>query len=1289
MQEKFRVSERESKRWFERQIAEGLAEIDHPEIFEEFEKKETEKPLRRGDFEWLTHTFFKENVTSVVPLLVQENTDLSELIDALQLTNQQLGLMGSNYVIREEKGKKVLYTVTEDNPDGYRSWDIQPSEILALAFVREHVGVDTTRKIKGCEVPHRFYLKNEGRYLAANDYGMKVWNEEEGRLVEGDITNLSPFIQAASTHFRQIGENLKELGHQSYEKTKSQLEQVAVEQNGGQDIDWEQRNAIERVSWEKASEMAVTSLTSNPKNLELVMDAVPYRKVRDHLHFHFDDIALKYGFISDSPVRDYEEFEQNRGYIKDLIRFPNGDDRHAGSDLNYIYSDYYRRPVIIRPNFDENPLVSEALGGVKEILARRVVDSDPQIKEAFDRHRCVRGGNSPYYYADSEILDFIRSVGPEKAQAILESDDRNVSEQMIGWQWLSAMHMDVSKMTPDQVKKQLLEADKLSRSGLWDYFQTRDAEKAGKAEVAENYDYYRRKQGDLKWASEKTPGELRHLFYEGKRMYWLAQQVYYSNPQRQEEDRFYHNDSYVRWDRYDLSAADVPQERLQENLKTNNNLIVALMNAEDTAEDYYGRRHSKAENPQATLFLIIQALEKGNDLRGVALARDKQRYLKGLIDGMGENDLEFAIADWPDKWKEAVSMEEIQLYYEYANQYVFADVDGLTKYAKWRSSPEGKAFDKEFSEAPTKKSELDFRICLGSQTDEIIEWYRSGSEYAGGEVMREYLLRFNATRDAEGRVANWHDVLFWIPNINKLEKGDIRSVLASIETMDENNEFIALLPRYSKDRDPFKDQGAIQSVRELRKRVLAIESNIDLSSMPPELLDITAAPGFNLSALERMRRRADFADLIEGKLDETQPFKPHRRLFTSRSLTEALGEGLGSREKRIRGTALDPKGFYHELKGLVKGRTVGERNMTVSDLLSSVPIDLEESVTELLVKQKVDVGQIVEAQIHNKSDPDGWVCGNYTDCCMPFGDRNNDDYMFNKATQYFTIKMGGRIVAQSVVVDSVDRRTREDVVILDNIEVANNYKKLTPLLSRVYQTFWTEYTSKPVKVGTGYSDLIPSGGRLEQNYYDSKNSLYYSDARGSQIYDMPKVTGVESLDNILTYANLTERDSRQIAEMESRCYPEGMAQGESYVRELLEKQREMEVPGAASSFIVRQGSEPAGYMLVLPEESEIKPGERVAHIYDMAILPEYRGSMVFKRMLDRMFDVATSYGVSIEAEARASTSYAILMNERVRRMFERKGFFLVHNEKLPQYLGGEDFYLVRFENRGITQETEE
>ncbi len=1245
------MPEQFSRKQGRQEIEEGIAEYlaspkskegMHPELADTFETERSEKPLNREQVEKDIESFVGRNLEKLLPILLSQEQNNAEPIQRLGLTNKEIGLLGANYYIREQDGKPAIFQSDEYYPEGRQmsEYDISASDLLVLRYAKENIRVDSKRETgqSGGHISHRYLLKSQNRYLCANDFGMRVWNEEERKMDEGNITNATPFIQTIKQQIERIKENLQAVANS-------------------------EQNLARRFE-------------ENPRDMEIVIGAVPARKVRDHLHFNFDKIAKKYSFISDDSEKDYQAFEQNSHNLSRLLREPTEQEK-VGTSFDFVYSDFYRKPVIVEGSLNRASVISEARSGVKEVLARRAAENDPQINELFNRARCHRGGESPYFYPDHQIYDFIKAVGAERAQQILEADNRNISEQMTGFETLKAMKYDFSKLEPDQLKKQLHQANTLDRSGLWRYLEERN-----KTQIEQARTKIGAKAENKHWLELLGVRGARDQFREGKRMYWLAKQVWMHNPNRTEEDRFYRNDYNVSWERYDLTKADVSEEKLNEYLEKQRNLIVALLG--QSLENNYGEQQGHGKS--ATLGLIIKALEQGNDIRGVALAQDKQRYLEGVIGGKVKNDLEFATEDWPADWRKAVSSEEINLYYEYASDYVLLDPNGLTKYATWRASNEGKEWDNVFKETPKRKTDLDFRICLGAQTEEVRGWYKGAAEHVGGVAMQNYLLRFNTTRGTDGRIANWHDVLLWSPNIQKLEAGDAKSILSSVETMDDNQEFVNFLPRYSKERDPLRDSGPVQSLRELKKRVLAIESNIDLSKFPPELLDIVSAPGFNLAALESMRRRADFQDLIDGKLDKEQPFQPHSRTFAGRSLTDALREGLGSQKQKIRGTAKDSKGLFHALNQLVKGREIGEKKMTAIDLLNFVPIDLEEDIIRLLREQQVDIGPIVEAQIHAKSDPEGWVCGNYTNCCMPFGASNNDDYMFNRSTQYFTIKYNGRIVAQSVVVDSRNRENNEDVVVLDNIEVANNFKNLSPLLANVYQTFWTEYTSKAVKVGTGYSDLIPPGGKLEQNRYNAKTRLSYSDATGSQIYDLPKRRGVESMDKVITFANLSERDAELIAKMEADAYPEGMAQGKAHVVDILQKQRDLEVPGAASSFVVRQGHEAAGYLLVLPEESEVNSGERVAHVYDMVVLPKFRGSAIARKMMERVLDIASAYGVPIEAEARASTSYALLMNARIRKWFESKGFNLSKNEKLPAYLNGEDFYFVRFENQQNTTE---
>lgn len=1261
----------------------------HPELAFSFEIEATDNPLRRRDIEKEVENYVDQNFEEMLQISLSSQTSYEALIKKLNLTNEQIGLLGANYFLREENGEQAIFQTDEDNPEGRRVYmddydGISDSDLLALAYARDAIRIDTQNEANrvGGKVPHRYCLKSKDRYLCKNDYGMRVWDEEEGKMVEGKAENVAPFVKTIKHQFERILENFRNVVEELENRIQEEVSHKIKIPNFEDFEDLNEYYAeekkceqqIEQIVIKRVSQELLEQFVKNPGDKKLVLESVPARKIRDHLHFHYHRIALKYGLISNNAVADYENFIRYRHKrINRLIKKPSEKEK-TDTSIQFLHSDFYKKPFIVSDYFQTNDILEEAKSGIKDILAFNAAQADEETKTAFERYRCGRGEQSPYFYHDYQIYNFIRLVGAGRVEQILDRDDRNVSEQMTSYEYIQAMGYNISRFEPNKLRKQLHEAHKLDRSQIWEYLQKRESKTIEKAK-----ERLGEKATGKHWLELLGRRKAKDLFREGKRMYWLALQVYMRLPRHNDDDRFYHQDASVNWDRYDLSKVDLPEVNLSEFLDKHKNLIIALL-GEGTKQGRY-REQQETKGTSATLGLIMTALESGQDLRGVAIAHDKQRYLEGLIKGGVTDDLEFALQDWPVEWKESVSKEEIDLYYEYSSDYVQLDPNGLAKYAAWRATHEGKEWEKVFTEAPEQKSDLDFRICLGSQTEEIRGWYKSGAEYVGSAAIQSYLMRFNATRDTGGQIANWHDVLFWVPNISKLESTDAKSVLSSIQTMDDNQEFVQLLPRYSKERDPFAEQEGIQSIRELKKRILAIESNIDLSTFPPELFEIMTAPGFNLSALESMRGRADFQDLLEGKLDAEQPFKPHKRLFSGRALTEALQEGLGSYKKKIRGTAKSSKKLFHDLKQLIGGRTVGKKKMQVTDLLDNVPIDLEEEVLRLLQDQNVNVGPIIEAQIHPKSDPDGWVCGNYTDCCMPFGASNNTGYMFNPSTQYFTVKYNGRIVAQSVVVDGRDSRDDSDVVILDNIEVANNYKRLTPLLAKAYQTFWSEYTGKPVKAGTGYSDLTPPGGKLEPNNYRPKTRLGYSDATGSQIYDFPKIRGIESMDEIVTFANLTERDAELIAKMETEAYPEGMTQGKAHILDIIKKQRELDVPGAASSFVIRQGDEAAGYLLVLPEKSEVKPGERVAHVHDMVILPKFQGTGLAKKMMQRVLDVATAYNVSIEAEARASTSYTLLMNERVRTWLESNGFHLTKNEKLPEYLGDEDFYFVRFENR--------
>jgi hypothetical protein len=115
-------------------------------------------------------------------------------------------------------------------------------------------------------------------------------------------------------------------------------------------------------------------------------------------------------------------------------------------------------------------------------------------------------------------------------------------------------------------------------------------------------------------------------------------------------------------------------------------------------------------------------------------------------------------------------------------------------------------------------------------------------------------------------------------------------------------------------------------------------------------------------------------------------------------------------------------------KELKEERQNNNTILTSKDYLSKeIPASDKSFIQDLLDKYNVRVkGKKLVARIHKKTDPKGWVSGDYTDCCMRYGTDKNYDYMNNKSTAYFSISLeddrgDGDMIAQSVLVAAVDK----------------------------------------------------------------------------------------------------------------------------------------------------------------------------------------------------------------------------------------------------------------------------
>jgi hypothetical protein len=312
----------------------------------------------------------------------------------------------------------------------------------------------------------------------------------------------------------------------------------------------------------------------------------------------------------------------------------------------------------------------------------------------------------------------------------------------------------------------------------------------------------------------------------------------------------------------------------------------------------------------------------------------------------------------------------------------------------------------------------------------------------------------------------------------------------------ELSEFVS---RYHADRDPFTARGPIHSLRHLISRVQAIGAGFREADIDPRLARATEAPGFDFPALQRMHQDPRFEELLEGSFDERQPFQPDRQEIMVQPLAHLVDEALGSRKRGVPGRAQRTGALFHKLKHLLKDR---KSSQSVVDLTKQVPDELTEPVAALLAEHGVTPEEALVVELHAKSDPEGWVTGNYTDSCMPFGDTKTTDYMFNPGAQFFTVQYRGRTIATSVVIDCQDRQSGQRTVLLDNIEIANNYKSMQPAIEEAYRTFWKEYTGRRIVLGAREKDPTLQGTHLIGARIKPIHPVLYSDAYSGSIYEI-------------------------------------------------------------------------------------------------------------------------------------------------------------------------------------------
>jgi hypothetical protein len=274
---------------------------------------------------------------------------------------------------------------------------------------------------------------------------------------------------------------------------------------------------------------------------------------------------------------------------------------------------------------------------------------------------------------------------------------------------------------------------------------------------------------------------------------------------------------------------------------------------------------------------------------------------------------------------------------------------------------------------------------------------------------------------------------------------------------------------------------SIASWKDLVARVSFMKSALLPATLDPRIAPILQAPNFDYVALARLSKKPWFKELCAGRLDRYQPFQSRSHLYTGEDLSTILNRKLnfGSEHgrKAAGGRRISPitKRLFGEVSAIasVFNATNGT-SLKVRDLFNAVPQALVVPICLVLEKMDIAYGGIYRAEIHAKSDPRGWVAGNWTSSCNKFGSAWMNDTLRCRYQQLFTVQYRENvaspenIIAHAVIFKgAVSKRTTEiplakpvfTDIILDNVEAPGQIVHQAHRLTSIIEDFWLQADS--------------------------------------------------------------------------------------------------------------------------------------------------------------------------------------------------------------------------------------
>jgi hypothetical protein len=204
------------------------------------------------------------------------------------------------------------------------------------------------------------------------------------------------------------------------------------------------------------------------------------------------------------------------------------------------------------------------------------------------------------------------------------------------------------------------------------------------------------------------------------------------------------------------------------------------------------------------------------------------------------------------------------------------------------------------------------------------------------------------------------------------------------------------------------------------------------------------------------------------------------------------------------------------------GHIPENQNATITYLKGLLPLSvIDDSRLRTILKKYGHKGEwrTMHVEILPKSDPRWWVCGDYTNSCMPLTSSKNQEYLLREDIAYFIISVVDQewnedLVAQSVLVAAHNGDSDPShftTLAIDNIEIANRALAYRPILAEWYKVLPQIFWDKKIIIWTSYNDdwwMITNWLSLE-SFSDRplQWSMLYSDCfdrHNAYIYHDPK-----------------------------------------------------------------------------------------------------------------------------------------------------------------------------------------